>query len=315
LTRGEVLMADALLSIVMLAAGVSAMAAQAGPAWQDPSPHQVRMVTVDSSVRLEVLDWGGTGRPLLFVGCYLTGHVFDDIGPKLRDAFHVYAVTRRGVGASDHPPSGYDPDRRTADIVAVVDALGLRKPIVVGNACGGHILHTLGGQYRDRVGGLIYLDAAEDPTLKLTDYNFPPADRVNLAAFRGKPVPVTFPPAEQRRLDEQPIDPTIRKAITEDHLVRPDYARIKVPVLAIYRSTTLEQALKDFPPTTDREREGVELAVQARRTVLRKWQGDLLSGVPNARIVEIPGASLYMFLSHEADVLREIRAFAAPLAP
>jgi hypothetical protein len=131
-------------------------------------------------------------------------------------------------------------------------------------------LYPLGGQYADRIGALVYLDAAEDPTLKLTDYDFPPADRVNLAAFRGKPVPVTFPPAEQRLLDEQPIDPTIRKAITEDHLVRPDYARIKVPVLAVYRSTTLAQALKDFPPTTDREREAVELAVQARRAVLKK---------------------------------------------
>ena len=55
-------------------------------------------MTVDSSVRLEVLDWGGAGRPILFVGCYLTGHVYDDIAPKLIDQFHVYAVTRRGVG-------------------------------------------------------------------------------------------------------------------------------------------------------------------------------------------------------------------------
>ncbi len=271
------------------------------------------MITVDTSVRLEVLDWGGSGRALLFVGCYLSAHVFDDIAPKLRDQFHVYAVTRRGIGASDQPVAGYDPQRRAADILETIDALGLRKPLLVGNACGGHILHTLGAQHPDRLGGLVYLDAAEDPTLRLSDYDFPPRDRVNLDAFRGKPVPVTFPPAEQRRLDAQPIDPLIRKAITEDHLVRPEYARIRVPVLAIYRSSTLEQSLLDFPPTTDREREAVELAVAARRTVLEKWQGDLLAGVPGAQIVEIAGANLYMFLSHEAEVMRHIRAFAATL--
>ena len=33
--------------------------------------------------------------------------------------------------------------------------------------------------------------------------------------------------------------------------------------------------------------------------------------VPTARIVELTGANLFMFLSNEADVLREIRAFAA----
>lgn len=270
-------------------------------------------MTVDVSVRLEVLDWGGAGRPLLLVGCYLSAHVFDDFGPRLTDHFRVYAVTRRGVAASDRPPVGYDPHQRARDILAVMDAFAMRKPLLVGNACGGHILHTLGAENPDRIGGLVYLDAAEDPTLKLSDYDFPPADRVNVAAYRGKPVPVTFPPAEQRRLEEQPIDPTIRKAITEDHLVRPDYARIKVPVLALYRTTTLEQSLRDFPPGNEREREAVELAAAARRSVLSKWQGDLRAGVPHAKIVEIPGANLYMFLSHADEVIREILAFATNL--
>jgi hypothetical protein len=40
-----------------------------------------------------------------------------------------------------------------------------------------------------------------------------------------------------------------------------------------------------------------------------KWENDLRAGVPAAKFVEIPGASLYMFLSTEADVLRELRAF------
>jgi hypothetical protein len=44
-----------------------------------------------------------------------------------------------------------------------------------------------------------------------------------------------------------------------------------------------------------------------------RWQQDLLAAVPTARIVELPGANLYMFLSNEADVLREIRAFADTL--
>ena len=73
----------------------------AQPAWRDPSPHEVRFVPVESSVRLEVLDWGGTGRPIVFVGCYLTADVYDDIAPKLTDQFHVYAVTRRGGDAAE----------------------------------------------------------------------------------------------------------------------------------------------------------------------------------------------------------------------
>jgi pimeloyl-ACP methyl ester carboxylesterase len=147
----------------------------------------------------------------------------------------------------------------------------------------------------------------------MADYGVPPFDRAKLPAYVGQPTPVTFPEAEQRLLKERPIDPAIRRAIVDDNKVRPDYARIRVPVLAIYRSFTMEQTLKDYPAKNDQERAAVEQGYAVRRAILSRWQRDLLTGVPNARIVEIPYSSLYMFLSHEADVLREVRAFAATL--
>ncbi len=292
---------------------LSLLLVQAGAAWRDPSPHEMRFVTVDSNVRLEVLDWGGTGRPLLFVGCYLTAHVYDDIAPKLTDQFRVSAVTRRGVGASDRPPAGYDPQRRAADILEVMDALGIHKPIVVGNSCGGGILHSLGADHPQRVGGLVYLDAAEDPTLKLTDYGFTPVAQGDLPKRVGEPRRVVFPEAETRQLAAHPLDPAIRKAIVEDHNVKPPYARIKVPVMAVYRTDTLEQMLQQYRPTNEKERAAVEERHAGGRAMLTRWQSDLRAGVPDARIVELPGASLYMFLTHEADVVRELRAFAATL--
>jgi hypothetical protein len=75
----------------------------------------------------------------------------------------------------------------------------------------------------------------------------------------------------------------------------------------------MEQTFKDYAPTSDQERAAVNQAYAARRAILSKWQRDLLVGVPDARIVELPGANLFMFLSNEADVLREVRAFAATL--
>jgi len=33
----------------------------------DTSPHNVMFITVDKDVKLEVLDWGGTGRPLVLL--------------------------------------------------------------------------------------------------------------------------------------------------------------------------------------------------------------------------------------------------------
>jgi hypothetical protein len=35
--------------------------------WTDSSPHQIRFVSVAPGVRLEVIDWGGSGPPLVFL--------------------------------------------------------------------------------------------------------------------------------------------------------------------------------------------------------------------------------------------------------
>jgi non-heme chloroperoxidase len=41
--------------------------AQADSGWRDPSKHRVQFVTVEDGVRLEVLDWGGSGRPVVLL--------------------------------------------------------------------------------------------------------------------------------------------------------------------------------------------------------------------------------------------------------
>jgi hypothetical protein len=53
----------------------------------------------------------------------------------------------------------------------------------------------------------------------------------------------------------------------------------------------------------------VTMAVLATRDGNR----NLRAGVPTSRIVELTGANLYMFLPNEADVIREVPAFAATL--
>lgn len=192
----------------------------------------------------------------------------------------------------------------------VINALGLEKPLLIGNSCGGGILHTLGGQHPEHLAGLVYLDAAEDPTLRMEDYDAPHVDWARVPASARRPATIPLPPAELR---QRPLDPAIRRAIVDDNKVRPDYSRISVPVLAIYRTVRMEQALRDYPPKNDDERAAMKQAHAAGMAMLARWQRDLRTGVPNARIVELPGANLYMFLSHEAEVIREVRAFATTL--
>jgi hypothetical protein len=67
----------------------------------DSTPHAAQFVTVEPEVRLEVLDWGGTGRPLMFLaGSGDTAHRFDGFAPQFAKKYHVYGITRRGFSRS-----------------------------------------------------------------------------------------------------------------------------------------------------------------------------------------------------------------------
>ena len=154
-----------LLEVCLLASAmtISTVHAQESAPWHDPSKHSVQFVTVEEGVRLEVLDWGGTGRPVvLLAGSGNTAHVFDDFAEKLSGACcHVYGITRRGFGASTHPDSGYDQQRLADDVLQVLDALKIVAPVLAGHSMSGEELTTLGDEHSDRLAGLVYLDAAD----------------------------------------------------------------------------------------------------------------------------------------------------------
>jgi non-heme chloroperoxidase len=285
--------------------------AQSSGAQRDPSPHQVRWVTADSSVKLEVLDWGGSGQPLVLLACYLSTHVYDGFAPKLTDQFHVYGITRRGIGASDKPATGYSVQQSANDLFDAFKSLKLQQALLVGHSCAGQVLTMFAAQHGDRLRGLVYLDGASDPTLT-ADVGSPMPD------FTTLPRPISERPERNwdfpEAVDQEPLDPVIRKAITVDARMKPDYARVRVPVLAMYQAQRpFEEVAAGYTIRNDQERAALRQYYAATRALYTRWQEDLRAGAPTARIVELTGANLFMFLSNEADVLREIRAFAATL--
>src|SRR5258708_5791124 len=73
------------------------LCAQQSASWQDPSPHSVQFVAVAPNVRLEVLDWGGTGRPLvLLAGGRNTSPIYAEFAPKLTPISHISAISPPG---------------------------------------------------------------------------------------------------------------------------------------------------------------------------------------------------------------------------
>jgi pimeloyl-ACP methyl ester carboxylesterase len=292
----------------------SALCAQQST-WQDPSKHRVQFVAVEDGVRLEVLDWGGSGKPLvLLTGSGNTAHVFDEFAGKLIPFAHVYGITRRGFGASSHPESGYTDQRLADDVLHVLDSLKLVAPVLVGHSMGGNELTTLGSQHPNRVAGLIYLDAgadpkdfpASDPAYMALAEKLPPANRL--------PLPPPFPEAEYRasRGDYEGARRAL-KAIGEGATKR-DYSKIRAPVLSMFATfRSAADPLRYEMPKDTQQRAVVEAFEAATMVYIKRYEKSLLTAVPGARIVELPGANHYIFISNEIDVVREIKAFVSHL--
>src|ERR1700734_1517092 len=135
--------------------------AQSGRSSPGEAALKTQFVAVQPDVKLEVLDWEGTGRNLvLLAGLGSTAHVFDSLGPRLAAHYQVIGITRRGFGQSSAPQTGYDPRRLGDDVVAVLDALHVADPVLVGHSIAGEELSAVSTYHPGRAAALIYLDAA-----------------------------------------------------------------------------------------------------------------------------------------------------------
>jgi len=313
--------------VLALAAACAPKPAPTAP-WRDLSPHRVSFVTVAPGVRLETLDWGGSGKPLVFIsGLQDVAHGFDDFAPEFTDRFHVVAITRRGYGASSRTPAGYDLATRVADLTAALDSLGLTKVILVGHSIAGDELTGFADAHPDRVWGLVYFDAAYDHSVLapfLADYppQLPgPADSVSpraLQAYTVRTFGMLIPEAQFRAIEVFDSSGHLRADVTpgtvDSQVIagagHPDYSRMHAPALAI--DAVIDSAPQLFPlwaSFSDSARAaGRRFAAKiipwgaAQRAIFRRE-------VPQARVVELHGANHYVFYSNRADVVREMRAF------
>ena len=121
-----------------------------------PLVHRVRAGDLDLSVR----EWPGEGRPFLLVhGLASNAMTWDGVARCLNQTGHrVVAVDQRGHGLSDKPETGYGFDEVTADLRALIDSLGMRRPIVAGQSWGGNVVVHLSAQYPDAASGLVLVD-------------------------------------------------------------------------------------------------------------------------------------------------------------
>jgi pimeloyl-ACP methyl ester carboxylesterase len=123
-----------------------------------------RRVEVAGGVGLHVREWGasadGGGVPWLCVhGLASNARTWDGVAARLHQRGHpVAAVDLRGHGRSDKPDDGYDFATLSADLVAVLDALGWDAAGVAGQSTGGNLVVDLAARSPRRVAVVAGID-------------------------------------------------------------------------------------------------------------------------------------------------------------
>ena len=321
-----------------LAATALALVLAANGQRPDNSPHRVQFVQVETNVKLEVLDWGGSGRPIvLLTGLGDNAHVFDTFAVRLTPGYHVYGITRRGFGASSVPAAAgnaYTADRLGDDVLSVIASLKLDRPVLIGHSIAGEELSSIGSRHPEKVAGLVYLDAgyayafydpsAGDLTLDLMELKAQLA-RVGPGAARNDQRPAiedvlrTLPIFENDLRKEHAFLDALPASALEGPSSSPreaarairegerKYTAINAPVLAIF---ALPHDMGSALNRDDAKRAAFDVADEA---YTGPQAAAFEKGVPGARVVRISHANHYVFRSNEPEVLKEIENFIATL--
>jgi class 3 adenylate cyclase len=210
---------------------------------------------------------------------------------------------RRGTGLSDPIPGRFDIEDRSADLRAVIDAVDLKRPVLLGSSEGGATCAHFAALNPDRVAGLVLFSPLvvlvadeESPwawsrqfyELFLDSIDTTWADPTGANAVFPNPSLADDPHARAWyaryfRLSASPslVHSVLDKIAASD--VRPLLPMVRVPTLVLHR------------------RDETWLRVEGSRYVA--------SRIPGAKLVELPGSDHYIWEQNAAAVVEEIEEF------
>ncbi len=254
----------------------------------------------------------GEGKPIVFVHGYLVdGRLWDGVVDRLSDRFRCLAPDWP-IGAQQiamKPDADLSPYGIAAIIASFLEALDLEDVTIVGNDSGGAMSQVLVTRHPERIGRLVLTNC------DLYE-NFPPGifkAMPPIAALPGGMAVLSAPfrigalaRAAFKPFSKNPIPPELVASWMEPARVDPGVKHdAKKVTVGMNKRYTLEAAEK---------LRGSELPVliawaPGDRFFPIKHAQRLAAETPNARLVEIPGASTFIALDQPQPLAEEIASF------
>ena len=265
------------------------------------SPEMIR--TRGDGIDIQLALWNGEGRAVLCVhGLTANCRCWDTMAASLAPRYKVIALDLRGRGLSEKPPEGYGVEQHCRDIEAVIENLGIERPVLMGHSLGALITLALTARRPEKTAGLVLMDGAgclsEEQLEKVLTGIKPALDRLGLVfpsfdayTARLKQAPFLNPWSEALeryfRYEIEDVPDGVRSRVRPEHILEEIenlkevnaadyYPRIKCPTL-ILRATegTLSPDDRVLP----------ESAVER-----------MLKEISDARCVSVNGANHYSIL-------------------
>ena len=262
----------------------------------------VTAAALPTGVELAYVDSGGpAGRTLVLLhGISDSSSSWSRMLPHLPAGIRTVAVDLRGHGASTKPEHGYSVPVLAADVVALMDRLGVGAATVVGHSWGTLVARAVAEDHPDRVDRLVLVGAMAAPVNSIMH------DLDAEVRALGDDVPESF----VREFQESTLATAVPEAFLER--VVAESRRLPGPVwrAAMHGLVTAGDAdrLRDIAAPT--------LLVWGEHDsfFLRQEQERLVAAIQNARLVVVPGAGHATHWDRPAEVASEIAAFvlAAP---
>ena len=256
-----------------------------------------------NGIRIHYWRTGGTGKPVMIMAHGITdyGLSWSSLAEKFQDDYDIIMYDARGHGFSEKPESRYSLTDHVEDLVGLIKALNIKKPILVGHSMGSWTVALAGATHPDLPRVIIMEDPALGKDLKFlkeinislwkelieTDRMTSKKKLMNHARSKRHPGLSDFEYdhwAEAKLL----VNPNVVNVIKDASLREPNEVYPKIIVPALILKADADEAN-------------------------RKKHIETAKLLPNGKLVHIDGASHLVRMDKPAETERQIRAFLAGL--
>lgn len=274
---------------------------------------------IADDITLHYVQWGEQGVPIVCIhGLTANAFCFQSYADELAPDHRVIAYDLRGRGDSDKLEEGYSIPIHAADLSALIDELGLERPILIGHSLGALIALYFAAHYPDKLSKLVLVDAGaplpwrtpeEQPawlTASISRLGVPVAsyqeysERLKMAPFLGpywnEYTDIYFEHDVYANSDGTVVSKAYREGIIEEgqhfNEVQPEelWSQVRVPTLLLRAGQGL---------FTDNDQLLSEQAAEEAR-----------QAIANCRFVNFPALNHYTILfGIERGPIEEIRTF------